>query len=108
MARAKLLLMDFPFHPSRRMSQLLIKGGGRLCCALFLDQPPVSPMSFDETSPAIEVKWARPAVKPYRNIPDPRSLISDLLSAISSTDDEANEALPLSGCHLTPELDWKR
>ena len=32
---------------------------------------------------------------------------SHVIKAMGYSDDEANEAIRLSWCHLTPEVDWK-
>ena len=32
---------------------------------------------------------------------------NDVIKAMGYSDDEANEAIRLSWCHLTPEVDWK-
>ena len=56
------------------------------------------------------MKWARPAVEPYR-ISNGSACTSSsytpshVIKAMGYSDDEANEAIRLSWCHLTPEVD---
>jgi cysteine desulfurase len=33
--------------------------------------------------------------------------LGDAVKAMGYGDDEANEAIRLSGCHLTPEVEWE-
>ena len=58
------------------------------------------------------MKWARPAVGPYRIFNGSASTSSSytpshVIKAMGYSDDEANEAIRLSWCHLTSEVNWE-
>jgi cysteine desulfurase len=72
----------------------------------------ISPSLSVNDSSTDKVKWARPAVEPYR-ISNGSACTSSsytpshVIKAMGFSDDEANEAIRLSWCHLTPEVDWE-
>ena len=58
------------------------------------------------------MKWVRPVVEPYR-ISNGSACTSSsytpshVIQAMCYGDDEANEAIRMSWCHLTPEVEWE-